>query len=61
MKNRYLDGSIAAFAAILESMPESQRQRATEFARTFLESGVVGGKESRRFVEGLFLLSGDER
>jgi hypothetical protein len=62
MTNRSIaDGAIAAFAAILESMPENQRASATNFARTFLDAGVIGGEDSRRFVEGLFLLTGKKR
>jgi hypothetical protein len=61
MTNRSIaDGAIAAFAAILESMPEKQRVSATKFAQVFLEAGLIGD-ESRRFVEGLFLLTGKKR
>ncbi len=61
MKNQsVVDGLIAAFAAILESMPEDQRVSAARFADAFIQTGIVGDDHSRRFVEGLFLLPGDE-
>jgi hypothetical protein len=60
MENQSLvDGLIAAFAAILESMPQNQRVSAAGFARAFIQAGIVGDEHSRRFIEGLFLLPGN--